>query len=110
VTEQQGNIFANLPQALPDEVMETLAEEGNVRIERIVSNGQTTPEGEWYDQKWDEWVILLAGSAGLLCENESEPRILKTGDYFMIPAHRRHRVVWTDQHAMTIWLAVHIGE
>lgn len=109
MSANKGNIFANLPKALPDEVMETLAEVGSVRIERIVSNGQATPEGEWYDQGWDEWVLLLAGSAGLLIENEGAERTLRAGDYLMIPAHCRHRVAWTDPREKTIWLAVHIG-
>lgn len=102
------NIFADLPDALPDEMFETLAEAGHVRIERIVSHGQATPEGEWYDQEWDEWVLVLAGNAGLLLEGEEE-RVLKPGDYLMIPAHCRHRVAWTDRRGRTIWLAVHIG-
>ncbi len=109
MSANKGNIFANLPKAMPDEVMETLAEVGSVRIERIVSNGQATPEGEWYDQGWDEWVLLLAGSAGLLIENEGAERTLRAGDYLMIPAHCRHRVAWTDPREKTIWLAVHIG-
>ncbi|MBI2355381.1 MAG: cupin domain-containing protein [Deltaproteobacteria bacterium] len=104
-----ANIFADLPPALPDEVFETLAEAGDVRIERIVSNGQATPEGEWYDQGRAEWVLLLAGSAGLLIEGEEEPRPLKPGDYLMLPARCRHRVAWTDPLERTVWLAVHIG-
>ncbi|HEX9079238.1 MAG TPA: cupin domain-containing protein [Desulfuromonadaceae bacterium] len=103
------NIFANLPGSLPGELFETLAEAGHVRIERIVSQGQTTPEGEWYDQGWDEWVLVLAGSAGLRLEGEGEPRVLGPGDHLMIPAHCRHRVDWTDPKGQTIWLAVHIG-
>ncbi len=103
------NIFANLPSALPDEVVEALAEAGNVRIERIVSNGQATAEGGWYDQERDEWVLLLSGSAGLLLEGEEGPRLLGPGDYLMIPAHCRHRVAWTDPRERTVWLAVHMG-
>lgn len=103
------NIFANLPDALPDEVFETLAESGSVRIERIVSHGQATPEGEWYGQGWDEWVLLLTGNAGLLLEGEEEPRRLGPGDYLMIPAYRRHRVAWTAPAEHTVWLAVHVS-
>ena len=103
------NIFHGLPDALPDEVVESLVEAKNVRIERIVSNGQATPDGYWYDQEQDEWVLLLSGSAGLLMEGEDGPRILGPGDYLMIPAHCRHRVAWTDPGERTIWLAVHMG-
>ena len=103
-----GNIFDNLPAALPGENFDTLLNIGNVRIERIVSNGQATPDGEWYDQGWDEWVLLLEGSAGLLLEGEEEPRHLASGDYLMIPAHQRHRVAWTEPQDKTVWLSVHL--
>lgn len=105
---QRDNIFANIPQDLPDEVMETLVNSGNVRIERIVSSGQSTPEGEWYDQQQDEWVLLLTGSAGLIFENEAGVLTLTAGDYVMIPARCRHRVAWTDSREQTVWLAVHV--
>jgi len=71
-----GNIFAQIPrQAAAEEVIE-LVEAGAVRIERIVSTGQASPPGFWYDQPWTEWVLLLAGAAGLLFEGESAPRCL----------------------------------
>ena len=75
-------------------------------IEKIVSFGQATPAGEWYDQEKDEWVILLRGSATLLCENQ-EPTELGPGDYLFIPAHCRHRVEKTSAEPECIWLAVH---
>ena len=106
---ESGTMFGHIPPCLPTEVFETLAHKGAVRIERILSHGQATPEGEWYDQDQDEWVLLLAGSAGLLFEGEPEPRRLTAGDYLMIPARRRHRVAWTSTDETTIWLAVHIG-
>jgi len=102
------NIYSCLPPDLAEEIFETLAETDTVRIERIISNGQFTVDGEWYDQDWDEWVLLLTGNAGLLFEGEDAPRRLVAGDYVLIPAHRRHRVAWTDQQRQTIWLAVHI--
>jgi cupin 2 domain-containing protein len=103
------NILANLPPALSGEVFETIARSGSVRIERIVSNGQATPEGEWYDQEQNEWVLVLAGSAGLLFDGEKQPRGLHAGDYTLIPAGCRHRVAWTDPDVTTVWLAVHFG-
>lgn len=105
---QVQNIYGDIPPALPAELFQTLAEVNNVRIERIVSDGQTTPAGEWYDQAWDEWVILLSGSAGLFFEGESAERQLLPGDHVMIPSGYRHRVQWTDPARKTVWLAVHI--
>lgn len=77
------------------------------RIERIVSPGQASPPGFWYDQEQVEWVVLLSGSAGLLLEGESEPRVLRPGDYVEIPARQKHRVEWTDPKEATVWLTVH---
>jgi cupin 2 domain-containing protein len=102
-----SNILTPLPPALSGEVIETIAESDSVRIERIVSNGQATPEGEWYDQGRDEWVLLLSGSAGLLFDGEQEPRRMGPGDHTLIPAGCRHRVAWTDPAVSTVWLAVH---
>jgi cupin 2 domain-containing protein len=103
------NILAPLPAALEGEVFESITASGGVRIERIVSNGQATAEGEWYDQKQDEWVLLLAGSAGLLFADSAEPVRLGSGDHLLIPAGCRHRVAWTDPHQKTVWLAVHFA-
>ena len=90
-----------------EELFETLLQRQGIRVERIVSNGHATPEGEWYDQSWDEWVLLLSGKALLQIEGESELKQLYPGDTFMLPAHCRHRVAATDQHEPTIWLALH---
>lgn len=103
-----NNLFA-LPHIHTDnEYFETLVSAPDVRIERIISHGQATPAGEWYDQDRDEWVLLLKGSAALLFEGESESRALSVGDYLLIPAHVRHRVEWTAPGKTTIWLAVHM--
>ena len=90
------------------ELFEPLLTRPGVRIERIVSTGQTTPPGEWYDQAWDEWVLLLAGSAGLRFEGSDELVKLGPGDHLLITARQRHRVEWTDGHTPTVWLAVHL--
>jgi cupin 2 domain-containing protein len=101
------NRIANLPPALSGETFDTIAGSDSVRIERIVSRGQATPEGEWYEQEQDEWVLVLAGSAGLLFDGEQQTRCLRAGDHTLIPAGYRHRVAWTDPNMTTVWLAVH---
>jgi cupin 2 domain-containing protein len=105
-----GNIFANVPERLDDEQLLTLFTSPNTRIERIVSTGQASKPGEWHNQDWTEWVMLLTGSAGLQIEGEATPRTLLPGDYVELPAQTRHRVEWTDVDSPTIWLAVHIGK
>ena len=103
------NIFAGVPMRADKEEIEVLAALPGARIERIVSTGQASPPGFWYDQVWTEWVVMLAGSAGLLIDGEEEPRILAPGDYLEIPPHVRHRVEWTNADRPTVWLAVHAG-
>jgi cupin 2 domain-containing protein len=105
--EISGNLFASLPSSSSAELVETLVQNPGIRIERIVSTGQATPPGEWYDQPTDEWVSLLSGSATLQVEGEPAPRQLVPGDWIMLPAHCRHRVEATSATEPTIWLAVH---
>jgi cupin 2 domain-containing protein len=104
---RSANIFARVPTRADNEETAVLAALPGVRIERIVSTGQGSPPGFWYDQDWTEWVVLLAGSAGLFIEGEDAPRILVPGDYLEIPPNVRHRVEWTDPDQPTVWLAVH---
>ena len=101
------NLFADLPQHLPDELVTTLLDATNVRIERIVSHGHASPEGFWYDQDQHEWVVVLKGAARLRFENDEQPVEMKPGDFVNIQAHKRHRVEWTTPDEPTIWLAVH---
>jgi cupin 2 domain-containing protein len=101
-----NNVFEGIPAVLPQELMQTLLESPHIRIERIVSRGHASPDGFWYDQDQNEWVLLLTGKARLRFENR-EPLELLPGSYLNIPAHSRHRVDWTDPTQQTIWLAVH---
>ena len=102
-----GNLFANVAHQLPDEQIVELLSAPNIRIERIVSTGHATAPDVWYDQDRAEWVLLLAGSAGLVFEGETEPLLLEPGSYVHIDAHVRHRVAWTDLSVPTVWVAIH---
>lgn len=100
------NIF-DLPSSLPNkERFESLVSTDNILIERIISTGQVTPTGEWYDQEQDEWVILLQGEASLAYADGKQIK-LTAGDYLFIPAHQKHRVEYTSSEPPCIWLAVH---
>lgn len=107
MTQKTGNLFAGLPGRLPEEVFEKLAEGNGVTIERIVSTGQATPEGQWLVGDRHEWVALLTGAARLSFEGETAARPLAPGDWLMIPAGTRHRVEWTAEDRTTVWLAAH---
>ncbi|MFI3199151.1 MAG: cupin domain-containing protein [Methylococcaceae bacterium] len=103
-----NNIFSEIPEQLPEEIVECLLKKENIVIERIISNGHVTLTGQWYDQTEDEWVILLQGQATLLFEKNQRLVKLLPGDYLLIPAHTRHRVEWTLPDFNTIWLAIHL--
>jgi cupin 2 domain-containing protein len=104
-----GNVFADIPARMHEEFHQTLLTHSNLRIERIVSSGQTSPDGFWYDQDENEWVVVLKGAARIRSEGEENPIALKPGDFLYIPAHKRHRVEWTAPNEETIWLAVYFG-
>lgn len=89
------------------EVFDELLRRPGLSIARIVSAGQATPAAQWYDEPVGEWVVLLAGEAGLLIEGEAQVRTLKPGDWVDLPPHCRHRVEWTAAEGQTVWLAVH---
>ena len=100
------NIYELSQEVSQLEKFEQIAAGENIQIERIVSTGQTTPSGQWYDQELDEWVILLQGEAKLSYDDDTRIR-LKVGDYLLIPAHTKHRVEYTSVEPACIWLAVH---
>ncbi|PRA58725.1 cupin [Pseudomonas sp. MYb187] len=101
------NLFTSLPADTTQEHIDNLLSRPGLRIERIVSFGQASPPGFWYDQPQGEWVVVLSGSAGLRLEHEAVERVIRPGDCIELPAHCRHRVEWTDRTQATVWLAVH---
>ena len=103
---ESKNIFESIPDNLDEEFCDLLVQGENVKIERIISRGHTSPESGWYDQEQDEWVIVLKGEAVISFEN-GENINLKAGVHINIPAHKKHKVSWTNPEAETIWLAVH---
>ncbi len=103
---EKKNILAELPDALKREVGETLLRYENSRIERIVSHGQASPPGFWYDQEEGEWVLLLQGSAVITFE-DGELELLP-GDHIFIPPHARHRVIYTPPDIDTVWICVFV--
>ena len=100
------NLLADIPTTLPEELVQTILGRPNLRIERIISQGHASPDGFWYDQETHEWVLLVRGAARLRIEGE-EPLEMTAGAFVNIPAHKRHRVEWTDPNQPTIWLAIH---
>ncbi len=101
---QVKNIFENIKIDKSVEEFITLNQNQNIKIERIVSNGQKSKENFWYEQKENEFVLLLEGFA--ILEFEYKEVILKKGDYLNIPAYIKHRVKYTCEDNPTLWLAI----
>lgn len=101
-----NNIFELIPKSLDKELVETLIQQGDVKIERIVSTGQSSPEFGWYDQLFAEWVMVLSGEAIIAFEGGEDCHLV-AGSYLNIPAHTKHKVKWTSPTVETVWLTVH---
>ncbi|MBS1143424.1 MAG: cupin protein [Proteobacteria bacterium] len=102
------NLLTAIPRSTgKNEQFSNLLDRPGLRIERIVSTGQSSPPDFWYDQPEGEWVCVLQGHAALRFEDTPEPLPLGPGDFIDIAPHRRHRVEWTDPDQPTVWLAVH---
>ena len=102
------NLFADLPLHLPKELVQTLLQAADVRIERIISHGHASSQDFWYDQGQHEWVVVLKGAARL--QFEDEVLEMQSGDFVNIPAPRKHRVELTTPDEPTIWLGVRYGD
>ena len=98
------NLLNELPTDLAEEQFTTLCEADGLRIERIVSRGQTSPPGFWYDQDENEFVTLLQGEAVISYDDGSAKLI--AGDTVLIPAHKKHRVDFTSVEPPCVWLCV----
>ena len=99
------NIFSNIPDSIPEEIFEDIISTEGVRIERILSHGQGSPETGWYDQAENEWVLVLRGQ-GVIEFESGQVVTLSAGDYINIRAGEKHRVVRTSAEEVTVWLAV----
>ncbi len=108
VDESFTNIFDDLPPHMPKELVQTLIRAADVRIERIISHGHSSPADFWYDQPQHEWVIVLKGAARLQFEDGMIE--MKPGNFVNIPAFKKHRVDWTTPDEPTIWLGVRYGD
>ncbi len=86
------------------EVITALFSMKEARLEWIVSYGQSSDEGFWYEQDQDEWVMLLKGNAVLRFEGDCDLS-LQAGDCLTLPAGLKHRVHSVSDDA--IWLGLH---
>ena len=108
MTRHGANLLTSEPAAQDAEVTQTIATGKGVRLERIVSFGQASPDGFWYDQAETEWVTILTGRARIRIADQASAITLGPGDTLLLPAHCRHRVEWTEPDQPTVWLALFV--
>ena len=106
MNKDTGNLLESIPVDIGEEIFTELVRGENLRIDRIISKGQSSPASGWYDQDENEWVMVVKGEAKISFEDDSIVH-LKAGGYINIPAHTKHKVAWTKPDTETIWLAVH---
>ncbi len=100
------NILSGIPEALPQELEQLLLENEHLSIRRILSKGHSAPAQGWYEQQDNEWVLVVKGE-GIIEFTDHSERHMQEGDYCYIPALKKHRVKWTPEQEVTIWLAIH---
>ena len=97
------NLLDSIPVSSQKEIFETLIKNDTIKIERIVSYGQITPQNYWYNQTQDEFVLIVSGAAKIKYDNETIYH-LKENDSLNIPAFQKHQVIYTNNP--TVWLAI----
>ena len=101
-----SNFLDLIPEHVDDEIFQDIFNNGQLKIERIISQGHSSPETGWYDQDKSEWVMVVEGEAIIEFEDGRETKLCKN-DFLLLEPHRKHRVKWTSPDRKTIWLAVH---
>lgn len=106
MTSEIDNLFKSLPEEMEDELFTEIINGKNIKIQSIVSKGHISPESGWYDQDDNEWLVVLRGEAKLSFENSNNVHLV-AGSHLNIPAHTKHKVIWTAPNIETVWLVVH---
>ena len=119
------NIFDLKDLSVNEEIIKILFKNENVKIEKIISTGQTT---DWQESNKNEFVILIQGNAEIeyydnrICEdknfktNENIMKNLKNtndmklqlgkGDIILIKKGERHRVSYTSKNPCCVWICI----
>jgi hypothetical protein cdivTM_09823 len=119
------NIFDLKDLSANEEIIKILFKNENVKIEKIISTGQTT---DWQESNKNEFVILVQGNAEIeyydnrICENKNfktNENIMKNlkntndmklqlekGDIILIKKGERHRVSYTSKNPCCVWICI----
>ena len=101
---EKYNIFTHTEVNKEEEIFFEIFKNDIIKIEKIVSNGQKSPDNFWYEQEKSEFILLLEGYA--ILEFEDREMELIKGDCLNIKAMQKHRVKYTSEKEPTIWFAV----
>ena len=120
--EKKGkmNIFDLRDLSEKEEIIKILAENENIKIEKIISTGQIT---DWQVSEKNEFVILIQGEAEIeffekknlkknekIIENKSRTKNKKLkllkGDTVLINRMEKHRVSYTSKNPCCIWVCI----
>lgn len=101
---EKYNIFDEIIVDKTEEKFFEIFKNETIKVEKIVSNGQKSPENFWYEQEKSEFILLLEGFA--ILEFEDKKVELVKGDCLNIEAFQKHRVKFTSLEKPTIWFAV----
>ena len=114
------NIFDLKDLSEKEEIVEILTGNENVKIEKIISTGQTT---DWQESEQNEFVILIQGEAEIeyfgnknleknenIIENQrntnNKKLQLAKGDTILINRGEKHRVSYTSKNPCCIWICI----
>lgn len=103
------NFFENHSIELEKEYFEDILVTNNFKVERIISEGNASPENFWYDQEENEFVLLIKGYAEIEFEGNDVIQLYQ-GDFLIIPSHKKHRVKKTSENEKTYWLTIYYKE
>lgn len=106
MNQNSFEFLKNIPSKSSKEMFELVLKNKDIKIERIISYGQTSDKDFWYDQDEDEFVLVLEGNAKIRYDN-GEIFELEKGSSLYIKAHTKHQVIYTANP--TVWLAVFIN-
>jgi len=87
-------------------LIETIADDANVKIERFLVRGLTSPPDEYADEPSHEVIILLKGRLVLEYAGRDEKVTLKPGDYAVKGSDEKTRADAIAEDEETEWIKV----
>jgi|SRR5580693_1088175 cupin 2 domain-containing protein len=97
------NIFRDVTPASKEPQVTTIAENRNIKIQRVVASGQSSKAGLFCPQEDNDLLVLLQGN--LILDYENGRRVnMAAGDYIFTAPKENNRVAETSHEEETIWI------